>query len=663
MDKVLFEKIQKIKNEADIKVLYVEDDDVSRSETLQLLSNFFNNIDEAKNGLEGLDKFKKHHHDIVITDINMPKMDGITMIKKIKEIDKRVPILIITAFNNTEYLMESIKIGVYGYILKPIDIDQLMEAVYRVLEKTILRKERDRAIELLNQYKHIIDESFTVTKTDPKGVITYANEQFCKASGYTKEELIGKPHNIVRHPDMPKAAFKDLWETIQSKKIWRGLVKNRTKDGKAAYFKAHIAPILDDKKNIVEYIAVRENVTDLINPKKVLQDKINELKNPVLVLCKIEDYEDLETLYSEKMLEELQNKFLKTAKKALPDGFSFDFSTELGDGEFAFLKDYKITEKNINDFLGILKSFQEKIRNTPIKVGQYDYEIELLISFSQEKEYMFKNASLGIKKAENEKLDIVKADGLYQKMQQKAKENIRILKIIKDAIKHNRIVSYYQPILNNKTGKIEKYESLVRLIDSNGNVLTPFVFLEIAKIGKYYKQITQIVVENTLNMIEKTKKEISVNLSSLDIEDKKIRETLIVELRNNPKIAEKLVIELLEDESIKQEHLVKNFIKNMKRVGAKIAIDDFGSGYSNFSRIIEYEPDYIKIDASLIKNIKSNKSSIDIIEAIKMFADRQGYKTVAEFVADEEIFEIVKSLGIDYSQGYYIGKPEPSLKE
>ncbi|AEA33541.1 EAL domain-containing response regulator [Hippea maritima] len=663
MDRILFEKIQKIKNEEDIKVLYVEDGDNSRLETIQLLSHFFNNIDEAKNGLEGFEKFKKYHHDIVITDINMPKMDGITMIKKIKEIDKKVPILIITAFSNTEYLMESIKIGVYDYIIKPIDIDQLMESVYRVLEKTILRKERDRALELLNQYKQIIDESFTVTKTDPKGIITYANEKFCQSSGYSKDELIGKPHSIVRHPDMPKAAFENLWKVIQSKKIWKGLVKNKTKDGKASYFKAHIAPILDEKKNIIEYIAVRENVTDLINPRKVLQDKINELKNPVLVLCKIENYEDLETLYSEKMLEQLQDKFMKKAKKIMPKDFLFDFTFELGEGEFAFIKDYKISDENINYFLNILRSFQEKIRNTPIKVGQYEYEIELLISFTQEKDHMYKNASLCIKKAEHEKLDIVKADDLYQKMQKKAEENIRVLRIIKDAIKHNRITSYYQPILNNKTGKIEKYESLVRLIDSNGNILSPYIFLNIAKIGKYYKQITQIVIEKTLKMIEKTGKEISINLSSLDIEDKTTRETLIVELRNNPTIAKNLVIELLEDESIKYEHLVKNFIKNMKLVGAKIAIDDFGSGYSNFSRIIEYEPDYIKIDASLIKNIKNNKSNVNIIEAIKMFSDRQGYKTIAEFVADEEIFEIVKSLGIDYSQGYYIGKPEPSIKK
>ncbi|WP_025209674.1 EAL domain-containing protein [Hippea sp. KM1] len=663
MDKELFDKIQQIKDEENITVLYVEDDDSIRLETIQLLSHFFNNIEEAKDGLEGLEKFKKNRHDIVITDINMPKMDGITMVKKIKEIDRKVPILIITAFNNMEYLLESIKIGVYGYIIKPIDIDQLMDSVYRVIEKTILRKERDRAIALLEQYRHIIDESFTVTKTDPKGIITYVNEKFCQSSGYSKEELLGKPHNIVRHPDMPSEAFKDLWDTIQSKRIWKGLVKNRTKDGKAIYMRAHIAPILDEKGNIKEYIAVRENVTDLINPKKVLQDKINELKNPLLVLCKIEDYEDLENLYSQEMLEQLQDRFLEEAKRFTFNGFSFDFSYKLDNGEFAFLKEYRISEENINEFLENIKYFQEWVRNRPIKIGEYEYEIELLLSFTQQKEYMLKNATLGIKKAEREKLDIVKADGLYQQIQQKAKDNIKMLKTIRDAIKHKRIVSYYQPIFNNKTGKIEKYESLVRLIDSNGNILTPFTFLNIAKIGKYYKQITHIVIENTLSTIEKTKKEVSINLSSIDIEDKITREKLIVRLRENPEIAKRLVIELLEDEGIHHEHLVKNFIKNMKKVGAKIAIDDFGSGYSNFSRLIEYEPDYIKIDASLIKNIKDNKSNLDIVEAIKMFADRQGYKTIAEFVSDEEIFKIVKSLGIDYSQGFYIGKPQPSIEQ
>ncbi len=104
-------------------------------------------------------------------------------------------------------------------------------------------------------------DTLIVSETDEKGRIIYANEDFCKIAGYTKEELIGKPHNIVRHSDMPKWAFKDLWDTIKSGKVWNGIVKNATKDGGYYWVYATIYPSLssDGKKR---YISVRVKPTD-----------------------------------------------------------------------------------------------------------------------------------------------------------------------------------------------------------------------------------------------------------------------------------------------------------------------------------------------------------------------------------------------------------------
>ncbi len=657
MDRGLLDKITQIKKSVQIRVLYVEDNDDVRIETLNLLEQLFDFVETATDGQDGFNKFKKNNFDMVITDINMPKMNGLEMIKEIKKIDKRIPIIVITAFNDFEYLVESIKIGVYGYILKPIDIDQLLESVYRVMEKIKLRKERDGALTLLEQYKKIIDESATVTKTDLQGIITYANDAFCKTSGYSKEELIGKPHNIVRHPDMPKEAFKNLWDTIQSKKIWHGVVKNRTKEGKAVYMKATVAPILDSNGDIMEYIAVRQNITDIMNPKKLLQDKISELEKPLLLMCKIEDYEDLENLYDIKTIEEIEHKFIDIAPSLFPENCVFHDKYNLGNGEFVFLREYN-NNKSINDFLKDIKQFQENVRKTIIEFEGYEYDIEILLSFATEKDHIIENAKLGIKKAIDERVDIVTADGMVQKMQETAKKNIETLKTIKKAIVDDGVISYFQPIYNNMTDKIEKYESLVRIKDENGNILPPAAFLNISKMGKYYKQITKIVTKNTIEAIKKIKKEIALNLSAVDIEDRETRNFILGELDKNRDVAIKLVVELLEDEGINNQNIIKSFIKELKSFGVKIAIDDFGSGYSNFVRLMEYEPDYLKIDASLIKNIAVDKSGLNIVETIKNFADKQGYKTVAEFVANKEIFEIIKKLGIDYAQGYYIGKPD-----
>lgn len=126
---------------------------------------------------------------------------------------------------------------------------------------------------LLNQYQHIVDATNIVSKTDTHGIITYANSKFIEISGYSLEELIGKSHNIVRDASMPKEAFKDLWQTIKAKKIWNGVVTNKKKDGSQYTVEASIFPILDSEGEIVEYIAIRHNITDMI----ILHQKVETM--------------------------------------------------------------------------------------------------------------------------------------------------------------------------------------------------------------------------------------------------------------------------------------------------------------------------------------------------------------------------------------------------
>lgn len=125
---------------------------------------------------------------------------------------------------------------------------------------------------LKDQYSHIVDETNIVSKTDLKGVITYANKKFVEISGYSQEELIGKHHNILRDPDMDKSVFKELWRTIKSKQVWEGIITNLHKSGSKYTVKASIFPILDDNGDIVEYIAIRHDITQLIKLNKEIKE-------------------------------------------------------------------------------------------------------------------------------------------------------------------------------------------------------------------------------------------------------------------------------------------------------------------------------------------------------------------------------------------------------
>ena len=144
------------------------------------------------------------------------------------------------------------------------------------------------------------------------------------------------------------------------------------------------------------------------------------------------------------------------------------------------------------------------------------------------------------------------------------------------AIQNSKIISYFQPIINNKTKQIEKYESLVRLIDEDNKILSPYFFLDTAKKSNYYTKITNLVIEQSFDILQKLNISISINLSALDIEQRKIKYKILNLLKQNSSLSHKITFELLEDETIKDFHKIKNFITEVKKYEATIAIDDFG---------------------------------------------------------------------------------------
>jgi len=134
---------------------------------------------------------------------------------------------------------------------------------------------------LLNEYKKAVDISNIVSKTNPKGIITYVNDKFCEISGYNRNELIGKPHNVVRHPTMSSSTFKELWDTIKQKKAWNGVITNLRKDGRKYVVDSTVIPILDIDGDIVEYIAIRHDITEFEQTKQQLRTLNLAMKNKV----------------------------------------------------------------------------------------------------------------------------------------------------------------------------------------------------------------------------------------------------------------------------------------------------------------------------------------------------------------------------------------------
>ncbi|MDP3464230.1 MAG: EAL domain-containing protein [Sulfuricurvum sp.] len=241
-------------------------------------------------------------------------------------------------------------------------------------------------------------------------------------------------------------------------------------------------------------------------------------------------------------------------------------------------------------------------------------------------------------------------------IEEQYKMNIAMSAQIRQALIEHRIVCQYQPIVNCKTGVIEKYETLVRIQRDDGTLIPPNDFLPIAQKTKLYSNITQEVIYQACHTFAQRTEHFSINLSSTDILDPYTLAN-IERILKQTGTASRVVFEILESEGIENFEEVASFITRMKELGAAIAIDDFGSGYSNFENILKLNVDFLKIDGSLIRTIDQNSRHRIVVESIVDFAHRIGIETIAEFVATEEILTIITELGITYSQGYYTGKP------
>lgn len=536
----------------------------------------------------------------------------------------------------------------------------------------VTQNELDESIKILDQYKMVLDESAIVSKTDTLGIITYANDAFCTVSGFSREELVGKSHNIGRHPDNQKKLFKDLWKTITSGKVWKNTFKNLAKDGREYYVKSVIAPIFDDEGNIIEYISARKDVTELIKKDEIIQrqlkDPLTHLKNRTAL------FNDLESAGTEVTLMllnidrfstvndyfgyEIGDRLLKLFAERLRETTVHEYLYRISGDEFAIICVTQLFDEVLRDQM--IEQIN-KLEDFKYNIGGYDISVNVSAGIAHATySDVYNLAHMAFKEAKEQQTKLIFFND-NTALTEKTRNNIWMINKIKSAIEEDRIVPYFQGIVDNTTRRIVKYEALIRLVESSGTVLTPFWFLEHAKKSKLYDKLTRIMIQKTFAVFEQNEYEFSLNLTVQDIVSDETREFLYQKLESSP-ASKRVIFEIVETEGIVNYEEVIDFIHSVKQFGCKIAIDDFGTGYSNFSYLSKLDVDYIKIDGSLIKNINKDNDHLITVESILFFANRKGIKTIAEFVEDEAIFEKMLELGIDYSQGYLFSTPEPTIK-
>jgi len=260
----------------EISILYVEDEQGARDILNSILAKKYPGVrlHLADNGESGLELFTKHRPDIVITDINMPRMDGIRMASEIKSLTPETIVIALTAHSDTKFLLSAIEIGINHYVLKPLDYNRLFLVIDKCIALTMLERRIKSQSDHIRKLSRAVEQSpSSVVITDALGSIEYVNPRFTEITGYTTEEIRGQNPRILKSGKTPPEKYSELWRTITSGNNWHGEFLNRKKSGELYWESVSISPIHNEEGVITHYVSVKEDISD----RKQAEQKIESL--------------------------------------------------------------------------------------------------------------------------------------------------------------------------------------------------------------------------------------------------------------------------------------------------------------------------------------------------------------------------------------------------
>ena len=526
----------------EINILYCEDEENIRNVTSHILSKFVKKVFVAENGEEGLRHYQKNFEaiDMIVTDICMPGISGLDMSRRIKAINPDVPIIVTTAFSNSEYLFEAIDINTDKYVLKPLEMDKLLKAMAQ---------------------------------------------------------------SLLYHE------LRDLY---------------------------------------------RDALTRLPN-RNALMKKLRFSSEVILAQIDIRDFSDFNDLYGEQSGDRALKAFARELKEHFADSAGV---YRLESDHFALL--FQSARESLDAVGKRVKAFLDRIEDQGLKLGGDPVFLAFASALAAgQGPNLLGKTRKALRRARERNLTFAIYREEEMRNRRRYDENLRWIQRIKkiDRGDEKRFRLFYQPIFSTEGKELSRYEALIRYVDDQGNVTLPGEFLRIAEQANLSPRILKYVVENALTMLQSRKKaKVSINIAYREIERASVRRYILDRLKQQAGEAARISFEILENDEIRNEPLMIRFVEELKALGCRVGIDDFGSGYSNFNLIEKLQPDFIKIDGSLIDNIEESLTNRSIVKAIHAFCRVLGIETIVERVETRGQYEIVRSIGIDYVQGWYFSE-------
>jgi len=589
------------------------------------------------------------------------------------------------------------KLNVYDLVQEKLSVMNIQDITPAIVMAIISKKEahdlKTRNLQLQWEISHLLSGSLTMEEEldifntrkcildiSIDGTILEVNDFMIEHSWYSREELIGRNMHIMSSWIHSKNFWRNFWNTIQSGRGWAGDICNKRKDGTFIWFWTIVIPKLDSNGKIINFKVIRQdvsesyelfdqkvdNLTKLPNYAKCLEDFSID-KNRSLTLLHINNMLDLNDVFGrergDEIIKEIAEKLREFSLGKNVNIYKFEWT------DFAIVFKEDLSEQLVQEQYNRLSDL--KIFDNHHKRIHLSFSLWVVLN-EPNIEALLRHGHLALNESKQKKRYVIfdnKNDTL-----EKSKDFFEMRSLVREAFAEDLFEVFFQEVKENscaiRKGKTKKFECLVRMYDSKEkiNIISPGKFLPIVKEDGEDEDLTCCVIKKVCEKMVDYDGHFSINLTEDDLTSTDFTEWILEKISEYssfkykyPVTPDRITFEILEEiESIESSEIRKN-IKALKDSGFSIAIDDFWSGYSNFSRMFDFEPDFIKIDMRYIRWIDKNQRHRSLVRAVVGLAHDNNIMVVGEGVETEQEQLVLESLWVDYSQGYLFSKPSPSL--
>lgn len=489
---------------------------------------------------------------------------------------------------------------------------------------------------------------------DPKSSI----EDILALNALGVNAIITKPFKMANFLDtlfqvLGKISQQRLALNSKVQELQESLTYERKRIGRFMLNEKKYAQRIEEYQNSIQ---INRNVYELtkLPSKYALQTALNG-DNQSLLYLNIDHFDFINSIYGMGKANKLLKECAKRLNMFLPqNGELFHITAD----EFVILLD----DASKGQELSLAKQIQSMFKEAAVEFDEYTHFINFSIGIdSGSGKILFVNAKSASKESRYYGGDQITFFHQKSEYMQEQRESLYWIQVLKKAFEEDRLLTFYQPIKNCSTQEVKHYEVLCRLQDENGNLISAEKFIHSARLVGLITHITKNVVDKAFKMFTHNEFHFSLNISMYDLHENYLLEFLKYKCEKYAIDPSRVYLEVVKDIVLSKTAMIDEQILALKEFGFHIVIDNFGSDALIYNRILELKAEYLKLDGELIRELENNTIHTVIIKSLIAFAKKGGVKLIAEHVENEELYEKVKALGIDFMQGYAIAKPSLKL--